>query len=103
MIYDKEQNAEFFPEEDYESLRKGNKTGSTFDTTLPSDPVINYKPVRAPAWGKHSTDLPPKPARFSKLTNWDKRCEKFQTVVTWVVVAAGAASIAGPAIMHIPH
>lgn len=103
MIYDKDHNAECFPEEDYQALRKGNKAVNTFETTHAPEPVINYRPIKAPAWGKHSTELPPKPARFSKLTDWDKRCDKFQTVVKWVVVAAGAASIAGPAIMHIPH
>ncbi len=96
MSYNKEENAAFFPVENYEALRKGTTTSS-------SDAVIAYKPIEAPAWDKHSTELAPKPARFSKLTRWDQRCTNLQTVVKWVVVAAGAATIAGPAIMHIPH
>lgn len=96
-FYQEDKNsAEFYPIENYESLRKNNHVSS-------SEAIIPYKPADEPAWYKHNSQLPPKPARFSKLHGWDQNRSTMLTVVRWVVVAAGAATLAGPAIMQIPH
>jgi hypothetical protein len=83
-----------FPDENYAELRKA---------ATPSAVVIPYKPIEEPAWCKHNQALPPKPQRFSKLNKWESKRVSLQQVVTWAVVAAGTASVAAPALMHIPH
>jgi hypothetical protein len=83
-----------FPEENYSELRK---------CSAPEAIVIPYKPIEEPAWCKHNQPLAPKPKRFSKLNNWETKRTNFQQVVKWAVLAAGTASVAAPALMHIPH
>jgi hypothetical protein len=95
MSFYKEENSDFYPMENYESLRKTN--------TVQSEVIIPYKPATEPAWSKHNNNLPPKPQRFSKLNRWDRNCNHLQTAVKWAVVAAGAATIAGPVLMRLPH
>lgn len=95
MSFYKEENSDFYPIENYEHLRRTN--------SAPSVVTIPYKPAEEPAWDKHNSALPPKPQRFSKLNNWDQKCDHFQSVVKWAVVAAGAATIAGPVLMRLPH
>lgn len=86
-----------FPEENYESLRKSS-------SVEPAAVDIPYKPVAEPAWAKHRPTHAPKTARFERLSRWDKRPIKLQHIVTWAVVAAGAAGLAGPALLqHLPH
>lgn len=85
---------EYFPEENYAELRRH---------TTQEAIVIPYKPVEEPAWSKHNQELPPKPQRFSKLNRWDSHRTNIQSVVKWAVLAAGTASVAAPALLHIPH
>lgn len=93
-FYQADPTEESFPQENYAAKRRIN---------TPSEVIIPYKPVEEPAWQKHNSGMLPKPARFEKLNQWDKRCNQLQTVVKLAVVAAGAAAVAGPVLMRIPH
>jgi len=86
---------EDFPQENYAALRKNNDA--------PSAVVIPYKPAEEPAWDKHNPTLPPKPHRFSKLNKWDAKRSNMETMVKWIVVAAGTAGAATPVLMQIMH
>lgn len=83
-----------FPHENYAAQRRHN---------TPTEVIIPYKPIDQPAWSKHNSAMPPKPARFEKLNQWDKRCNTFSTAVKWAVVAAGATAVAAPVLMRLPH
>jgi hypothetical protein len=85
---------EFFPEENYAELRRPSSCDAI---------VIPYKPIEGPAWSKHNQSLAPKPQRFSKLNRWDSQRTNIESVVKWAVLAAGTATVAAPALMHIPH
>lgn len=86
----------FYPEEDYVAMRKAS-------TQPPAYTIDHDSPISEPAWFKHPTTQP-KAARFEKLTRWDKRANVMQKALVWGIVAAGAATVAGPAILtHLPH
>jgi hypothetical protein len=94
----------FFPEENYAALRRPNRDQPVLLPTEPADANIPYKPISEPAWDRHRPTMPPKSARFEKLTRWGQRSNAVQQVVAWGLVAAGAATLAGPAILtHLPH
>jgi hypothetical protein len=100
-----------YPEEDYVAMRRPkvqeDSSSEHVKKIMDMDPGfanLPYKPVTEPAWSKHRPAQGPKQGRFDKLTRWGDRTGTVKKVVTWGLVAAGAATIAGPALItHLPH
>jgi hypothetical protein len=96
----------FFPEENYEALRRRNHEYAVIHQVEGDQAEANipYKPIAEPAWDRHRPNMPPKSARFEKLTRWGDRSKTVHQVVAWGLVAAGAVTLAGPALLtHLPH